>query len=132
VEGVPSLLDSSIDIEQAREQLLGMEQRVLEQLYRQRSLCRAEFDYQAEALLAGQGHALFCRHDGNRDNWALMIDDWQMVAVGPDDVRSQYGYFCEASEAVDEAEAEQLVMKWLATGAAYDDYRAKTHCRYCQ
>ena len=92
---------------------------------------QAEFDYQAEELLSANGAVLFCRHDGNADNWALMIDDWRLIAVGPDDVRSQYGYFCETEDWGDEAQVEGLVMKWLNSGQAYEDYLSKTHCRYC-
>lgn len=115
-----------------RQWLLDSEAYVLEALYSQRALCRSEFDYQTAALLATHGAARFCRHPGNRNNMALMIDAWRLVAVGSEDVRCQYGYFCQADEALDEAAAEGRVMHWLHSGEAYDDYRSKTHCRYCQ
>lgn len=118
-------------MEHTREQLISMEQCVLDKLYEHRPLCRSEFNYQASTLLAAKGRAHFCHHEGNTDRWALMIDDWRLVAVGPDDVRNQYGYFCEVNEVVDELEADSLVMTWIESGAAYDDYRSKTHCRYC-
>ena len=95
------------------------------------ALCREEFDYQAAALVVAHGAASFCRHEAEQANWALMIDDWHLVAVGPDDVRSQYGYFCEAEAMLDETAAEAQVMRWLKSGDAYEDYRTKTHCRYC-
>ena len=114
-----------------RKWLIDSESQVLEALYGQRALCRAEFDYQATELLMAHGISLFCCHPANRGNMALMIDEWRLIAVGPDDVRSQYGYFCEAAKVLDNAGAESRVMRWLNSGEAYDDYRSKTHCRYC-
>lgn len=125
------LLDGTLSVAQVRAELKVVEEQILAQLYSQQALCRDEFDYQASGLFVAQGAARFCRHDGNRDNWALMIDEWRLVAVGPDDVRSQYGYFCEAEGLQGELEAEVQVMKWLSSGGAYEDYRTKTHCRYC-
>jgi hypothetical protein len=115
-----------------RKWLIESEPQVLEALYSQRALCRAEFDYQAAELMAEHGVGRFSRHPGNRNNMALMIDEWRLIAVGPEDVRSQYGYFCEADESIDEAVAGVRVMRWLKSGDAYDSYRSKTHCRYCQ
>ncbi len=115
-----------------RQWLIASELQLLEALYHQRALCRAEFDYQAAELMAEHGLARFCRRPGNRNNMALMIDEWRVIAVEPEDVRSQYGYFCEADEALDEAVAGEQAIRWLKSGDAYDSYRAKTHCRYCQ
>lgn len=117
---------------EVREWLRESESQVLATLYAERALCHAEFDHQAGELFAQHGAALFCRHQGNQNNMALMIDEWQLIAVGPEDVRSQYGYFCEAQEALDNNAAEMRVMQWLKSGEAYNDYRSKTHCRYCQ
>lgn len=119
-------------IEQARGQLLDREPQVLARLYSNRPLCRVEFNYQAQALLEAHGAALFCRHAGQADNWALMIDDRGLIAVGPDDVRSRYGYFCEVDQPMNETQAAARVMNWLTSGEAYDDYQTKTVCRYCQ
>lgn len=130
-QGASSPMQSEPEMAQVREQLISMEQSVLEKLYRQRPLCRAEFNYQASALLVTKGEAHFCHHEGDTEGWSLMIDDWRLVAVGPDDVRNKYGYFCEAGKVIDEAEACSLVMTWIKSGAAYDDYRSKTHCRFC-
>ena len=115
-----------------RAQIVAQEQPLLAQFYSKAPLGRAEFDYQADRLIAEQGVARFCRHAGNLGHWALMIDDWGLIAVGPEDVRSQYGYYCEADGWPDEAGAEASVLQWLKSGQAYEDYRSKTHCRYCQ
>jgi hypothetical protein len=114
-----------------RDALRRQEKRVLQQLYKARPLCRAEFDYQSSELLRAHGPARFCHHAGNPRGWSLMIDEARLVAVGPEDVRSQYGYYCESDEALDEQQAESRVMAWLASGEGYDDYRSKTTCRYC-
>ena len=117
--------------DQARQQIIDAENQVLEQLYTQQPLCRAEFEYRARQLLESVGAEKFCRHPGQPDNWALMIDGHQLVAIGPDDARNPYGYFCETEEAVNDAKAASLVIHWLESHEAYDDYRSKTVCRYC-
>lgn len=118
--------------EQAREQLIAREKEILEKWFLQRPLCRVEFDHQASQLFTEVGAERFCRHAEKLGNWALMIDNWSLVAVGPEDVRNQYGYFCEASGELSEAEASSRVREWLQSGEAYEDYRSKTHCRYCE
>ena len=132
VRGGISPLTGESPPEQARDQLKAMEPRLLEQLYSQRPLCRAEFDYQAAQWLLTEGASKFCRHQGQLNHWALMIDDHGLIAIGPDDVRSQYGYFCETDKALDKEQVESLVMTWLKSGDAYDDYLSKTVCRYCR
>jgi hypothetical protein len=114
-----------------RDLLLSQESQIMEQIYRQRPLCRTEFEYQADALLDENGIENFCRHQGNPGNWALMIDRPYLIAVSADDVRSQYGYFCESEQILDDTQAASLVREWLNSGRAYEDYRAKTHCTYC-
>jgi hypothetical protein len=126
------LFDRPPSSEEARALLKKRERQILSQWFSQRPLCRVEFDYQAKELLSAQGAARFCRHDGNKNNRALMIDEWRLIAVGPDDVRSRYGYFCEEGGELDEKTSGERVMKWLKSGEAYDDYRTKTHCRYCR
>ena len=118
-------------IEQTRELLIEAEESILAKLYATRPLCRSEFNHQATELLNMHGATSFCRHGGNRSNWALMIDEWQLIAVNSDDVRCQYGYFCEAEKSLDDPDVAAQVMRWLESGEAYDDYRSKTHCRYC-
>lgn len=112
----------------AREQLQAQEYKLLERLYQSQPLCREEFDYQATQLLQQHGAGQFY-HQGDC-SWALMIDGSFLVAVPPDDVRSQYGYCCEGDHALVEDDAIKAVMRWLHDGTAYEDYRVKTHCRY--
>lgn len=115
-----------------RDGLLALEESVLVRLFSQRPLCREEFDYQAAVLLSAHGAERFLRRECQQGHWALMIDVWRLIAVGPEDVRSQYGYFCNVEGPLNDVEAESHVMRWLKSGEAYDDYRSKTHCRYCQ
>ncbi len=131
IKGEVIAFKGPLPVGQARGRLLEMELELLEKWFLQRPLCRVEFDYQALGLLTQMGAERFCRHAKHRDNWALMIDDWRLVAVGPEDVRSQYGYFCEVSREISEEVAASKVMDWLRSGEAYEDYRSKTHCRYC-
>jgi hypothetical protein len=123
--------DGTVAPAEVRALLSAGEQAVLTCVYATQPLCRAEFDYQAESLLATQGAAQFCHHPGNRQGLALMIDGAYLVAVGPGDVRSRYGYFCECDEKMSEEQAAARARAWLASGEAYDDYRGKTTCRYC-
>lgn len=111
-----------------RSYLLAHEREILERLYQTQPLCREEFDYQAEALLQEHGADKFYRHADN--SWAMMIDGSLLTAVPPEDVRSQYGYYCEGDEPLPTADASETVKQWLKTGIAYEDYRVKTHCRY--
>lgn len=124
-------LEEAIDEDNVRSILRDNEDEVLSQLYRNQPLCRAEFDYQAVKLIEVHGAAHFCHDSNNPRGWALMIDEANLIAVGPDDVRSQYGYFCECDSLMWEKEAAAKVMKWLESGDAYNDYRSKTTCRYC-
>ncbi|MCW8888388.1 MAG: hypothetical protein OQK25_04940 [Gammaproteobacteria bacterium] len=110
--------------------LLSQESQVLEQIYLQRPLCRSEFDYQAQTLLDKNGIKQFCRHPGNIRSWALMIDKPYLIAVPADDVRSQYGYFYESEQILDNEQTASQVKAWLDSGRAYEDYRTKTHCTY--
>jgi hypothetical protein len=116
---------------EGRTLLRQRESALLAQLYRSQPLCRAEFEYQAVYLLEEHGAERFCRHPDNPDHWALMIDEARLVAVGPGDVRSRYGYFCECEDVLSAVEAAARVSAWLASGEAYEDYRTKTTCRYC-
>jgi hypothetical protein len=114
-----------------RSRLRDREGGVLGELYQNQPLCRAEFDYQAEQLLERHGAENFCRRTGSTGSWALMIDGLQLVAVEPEDVRCQYGYFCDIEEHVVDDEAAARTRDWLTSGEAYEDYRSKTTCRYC-
>lgn len=113
-----------------REQLKAQERALLGELYKSLPLCRAEFDYQARRLLESNGAHLFCQHPAKPNNWALMIEDGALIAVEPEDVRSQYGYFYESTDTLSENDALSAVEKWLGSGQAYEDYRVKTHCTY--
>jgi hypothetical protein len=130
VEGEGVAVDGTESVAELRSELSENEKEVLHQLYRNRPLCRAEFDHQARRLLREHGAANFCRHPGNASSWALMIDDSGLVAVGPEDVRSQYGYYCEGDNSQECDDAAAKVMRWLESGQAYEDYRSKTTCRY--
>lgn len=111
--------------------LLAHEQEILQQLYVTQPLCREEFDHQAKQLIEEQGPERFYRSGDN--SWALMIDGSFLTAVPPEDVRSQYGYYCEGDTPLSAESANSAVYNWIKTGDAYEDYRVKTHCRYiCQ
>ncbi|MDH5785061.1 MAG: hypothetical protein OEZ16_05550 [Chromatiales bacterium] len=129
--GALPLLEQRSGGESPREWLIAIEDQLLPALFQQQPLCRVEFDYQAGKLLSDHGAERFCHHTGNSANWALMIDEWHLVAVGPEDVRSKYGYFCESPQGLQPSEAKERVAEWLRSGRAYEDYRSKTHCRYC-
>lgn len=111
-----------------RQWLLEQENAVQAALFSDLPLCRGEFDFQARKLLTEFGAEHFYRSDDS--SWALMIDDWKLIAVPPSDVRSRYGYYCEGDETLDGKSASVRVWQWLDSGEAFEDYSAKTHCRY--
>ena len=126
-----SSLFSNLTPNNVKEQIIEMESQLLEELYSQRPLCRSEFEYQAMNLLEKEGIEKFCQHKDQPEHWSLMIDNHHLIAISPEDPRNQYGYFCETAQNLNKDQAESIVMKWLKSHEAYDDYRSKTVCKYC-
>ena len=110
--------------------LYNNQNNILKMLYQTQPLCKDEFNYQAMQFFKYHGAEKFCHYKNNTNNLALMIENEKLITVSRDDPRNQYGYFYTHQSLIDDNMASKLVLQWLDSGSAYNDYRVKTHCRY--
>ena len=113
-----------------RQALVDQAESLIEQHYRENPLSQPGFNQQVLRLVQEHGAENFAAGSGQRARYTLFVEGGEILRQQAGDARYPYGSFLELHKEFDAAERAKLVIDWIESGEAYQQYLSMNVCRY--